>query len=534
MVSNRASADRRIRVISQGYNTWKVQVLFPEKTLSAAAVSQNLQDVKTELAGQFGVPNHLLEYSHLISKQTTRNGLLVQMQIVKHSPPSAPPTFHSLPAYAPDGTLFSDQILTADFFPYDEFERPISLDVVKARLKMEGYDLGCVDSDAVNNLVQEVQSTGCPILGAEIGRGKLPSTGTSSRLTYGVSSQQERLLSTAWMGLRPVQEGEFLVEASTAITGHQWGRNIYGRELEPRQGLQTTLEAGEGVYLMMRGSQMMARQDGLLVFTRVGRDKRDIDAHDLVPAKLIGRVLIPQIVRETEFANLELTQPAIIAGMVPRDAQISSNSALYIDGDVEAGARVYCNGSLRIAGYVRRAEVTSRKHLCIHGEVSESHLRAELTLAVDGIALNSSLQASDVFVMDIQGGSIEALRQPSFAPEKSSGALATSIRINLRRLLEKQQLSSRDALSDLQAALSHIVDIFGPDITLHASEGNTQHLLISWLRAQKARGIGNYTHKEVHELRVVLEMIPQIRAQLTDIGSEIREITSRLEKTAPT
>lgn len=52
-------AGHRVRLISQSHDTWRVQVLR-ERDLSSHEISERLQEVKRELAIQFGVPDHLL------------------------------------------------------------------------------------------------------------------------------------------------------------------------------------------------------------------------------------------------------------------------------------------------------------------------------------------------------------------------------------------------------------------------------------------------------------------------------------------
>jgi hypothetical protein len=524
-----APSGHRIRLISQGYDTWRVQVLFSDRDLTAHEVSVRLQEVKRELARRFGVPDHLLEYSRLISRQMTRGGLLVQMQIIKQELPSRPPVFRAKPLRSEDGTLLSDMMIEGDLYPYDEFDHRLTRLVVEARLKAMGFDLSCVDWEPVMEALAEMERTNEPVTGLVIGQGVMPGLGKSSRVTYGIRHDQEAFLSSAWMGLRPVQKGEFLVEVSVPASSHQWGRNVYGRELEPRPGLQTRLEAGEGTQLWLHGTQLVAQRDGLLYFERSGRDKRDWDTRNMLLAKLVGHVLAAKVFPESQVFDLELAEPAMILGSVGSGSRLRTRAPLFIAGDVEEHSTVESTDSLRVAGGVRGAQIKVARQCCISGFVADSSVECGLALQIDSGVLNSNLRATDIEGREIRGSKVEALRQTTFDRVDQDGGEATAIRINLHRFLESQQSAGRAAIDDLQRSLVRIQDLFGVDITLQVTEATAQRMLLHWLREQKAAGGGNYTHIEVQELRSILEMVPLIRQQLDAMGMEIRDISAQLE-----
>lgn len=525
--------DQKVRLIGQGYNSWKMQVLFTRPDLSAAEVSERLQEAKRDLANRFGIPDHLLAYTRLLGRQQTRNGLLVQLQINKREVPANAPQFRLEPMQAEDGTTFSDMRLIANLNPYDEWDRPMTKELVKARLEAAGIGSGWVDWEIVFKAVEHMRETNQPVEDLEIARGVLPGIGPSSHLTYGVRHDQERFLESAWIGVRPVLRGEFIVETSDSASGHQWGRTACGRELPPRPGLQTRLEAGTGVITALRGRQLVADRDGLLVLRRHGRDRRQKDAFDLVPVKFTAQVLDAKIIAAADAATVEFHSAAIIEGSLPENARIRTQYPLYIEGDVTRGSFLQCGESLRINGSLLEATVMCTHHVCVHGDVRASEISAHLTLHVDGQICDSVVRAADVIAGNVLGGDVEALRRPPLR-RSDDGSVATAIRINLRKFLELQQESGREALDDLRRTLSQIESIFGPDIVQRAGEGKEQRLLLKWLREQKQAGVGNYTHTEVQEFRTVLELLPMIREQLASIGLELRDVTSRLGEMTPT
>jgi hypothetical protein len=522
------NTEPRVRLISQGFDTWKVQILFSDLTLSASEISDRLAEVKSELAKQFGVPNSLLEYNRLISRKQTRNGLLVQIQITKQALPAGAPRFRSMPLLTEDGLTFSDMRIEADLFPYDEFDHKLTRLTVEARLKTEGYDLECIVWPTVLEALQTMEQTIQPIRELEIGRGKIPSIGRSSRLTYGIGPNQDHMLHSAWLGLRPVRGGDFIVEVSNATGGHKWGRNVFGRELEPRSGIQTRLEALDGVRLAVRDSQLLAVRDGMLLLRRIGMDKRDRDSWNMSPAKLSARIVDARIFNEPSVFSLDLNMPAAFQCSLLAGSRITSSAPLFIQGDLEEGVQLTCADSVRIQGSVFRSIIQAGRHVCITGEIIESTISSDCTLQIDGHVVDSNLTATDVVAGEIHGGCVEALHQTSIDHLDDSGGAATAIRINLRKYLERQQVVGQEAITDLSNAILQIRDLFGAQITDQVTESSAQRLLLKWLRQQKLLGNGNYTHVEVQELRTVLEMIPLIRDQLKAMGVELRDVTARL------
>lgn len=527
---NPSADDRRIRLISQGYNTWKVQVLFSDRNLSAEEITKRLHEVKCEVANKFGVPDFMLQYVRLLGRQQTRTGLLVQMQITKEDLPAGAPVLRTKPMRLSDGALISDMILEIDLFPYDEFNHPLTRSVLEARIRHAGFNLGCLDWDSLTVAFQSIAETAKPVFGITAGKGTPPGVGRSSRITYGIRPDQEGFLSSAWIGLRPVEEGDFLVEVSLPSGGHQWGKNVYGREIEPKQGIQTRLEAGEGTQLWLRGTQLVARRSGLLIFQRSGRDKRDCDTRGMPLAKLVGHVITAETYYEPQVLHLDLSKPTAIMTDVLPGSRVRSNAPLFIAGNVEEDVEIECTSSLRIGGTVRKAKIHASKHCAVAGFIAESQIDCGLTLQADAGVLNSQLRATDVIGREIRGGSVEALRHTTFEHVEESGGAATAIRVNLRRFLESQHAAGRLVAEDLQRSIAQIVDIFGSEISSQVTEGTAQRYLLHWLRAQKSHGGGNFTHTEVQEFRTILEMVPAIRAELSSIGVELRDIASQLNQ----
>lgn len=518
--------DTHVRLVAQGPDLWRVRVLF--KSGLEEFIPEKLRDIKSNLAEGFGVPDSLLEYVQLLSKRRTEQGLLVEMQIRKQPIPSGKLITRYLPMKADDGTEFSNMIIEADFFPVDAFGKPVTRRMIETQLTADGIDLTMVDWQAVNNVLRDVQETMQAKSSIVIGQGQLPESGLNSTLTCPVPPEQYQLQQNAWMGLRSVNAGETLIEVSMAVGGLKPGKNIHGREIEPRKPIQTRLEAGSGCSLSARGNRLIAKREGILVIERQYRERRSKDSASIQPTKVIASILEPEVHEGEVEKQLVVHKPSIIRGTLKSGSLVHADSHLIIEGDVEPNSQIDCLGSLRIVGNVSDANISAKEHLSITGNVVDSFISGDLTVQIDGLADNCTIYAREIIASELKGGTAEALSRTLLKPQEDTKGV---IQFNYRKFLETQQKEGVLAIKDLREQMSIVHDLFGNAIVRQVSEENVQLMLLRWLRDQKSHSITGYSFREVQNYREILSVIPFIRSQLSAVGEELRDVTSRLDET---
>jgi cytoskeletal protein CcmA (bactofilin family) len=520
------SADTNVRLIAQGPDLWRVQVLFEDGL--EEMIPQKLREIKINLAKSFGVPDSLLEYTQMLSKRRTKNGLLVEIQIRKQLIPSGAPIVRYLPMRGPSGFEYSDMRIEADIFPVDMYGHPTSRRMIEGQLKADGVDLSLVDWRFLDEKLCEIRETVDVQRGITIGAGQVPDVGLNSVTTCPVQRGQDKFAATAWMGLRFVKAGEALVEASSALSRSKHGKNVFGREIEPPKPIQTRLEAGTGCKLSAMANRITSTQDGLLILERQFQDRKAKDSMSACPTKIVAAIIQPEMREGDQIWNLKLLAPTVIRGIVKSGSYIQANSHLLIEGDIESNCQIDCTGMLRIVGAVADTNISGKEHLCITGSVSNSFISGDLTVQIDGDALQCTIYAREIVASNLAGGSAEALSQSVI--QKSPSNATESVQINQRKFLETLQKEGVIAVQDLREQMSIVTDIFGPEIVQKVSEENVQLMLLRWLRQQKSRNLSGYNFREVQDFRTILSVVPLIRSQLAALGIELRDIAVRLDK----
>ena len=118
----------------------------------------------------------------------------------------------------------------------------------------------------------------------------MPDVGIPATLYYRWFPQSDPASASAWMGLRVVERGEELTELSIPVSGVHAGKNVLGRELSPRRGITTRLEAGPGVSLSSTGRKLVSRDTGVLVLKRNYHDRRQKDSPRETPTVLVAEI----------------------------------------------------------------------------------------------------------------------------------------------------------------------------------------------------------------------------------------------------
>lgn len=206
-----------------------------------------------------------------------------------------------------------------------------------------------------------------------------------------------------------------------------------------------------------------------------------------------------------------------IEGDLPPGSQLHVNGNCIVRGNVPDGSQLDVAHCLRIFGNVGAAEIGTGQHLCVHGKMTNTICEVGLAAQILGTTTNSSIYAREVLADKLVGGVAEAYAQASGARQ--------DVVINREKFLTEQREAGENAIAVIKRQLNRLYDIFGPEIVQQVNDDTVQMHLLRWLRKQKALGVGGYTHPQVQEYRLLLEILPGLRQELTSIASELRAST---------
>ncbi|MBK6766041.1 MAG: DUF342 domain-containing protein [bacterium] len=487
-------------------------MLFPRHR--ALEIPEQLRQIKAELAHSFGVADHRLEYLQLIAKKHTRQGILVEMQIRRQAAQSGAVRVRFLPLEAHDGTSYSDMRVAIDVFPLDDYEQPVTFETVEAKLRSEGVDATLVQWAELRRVIDECTQQQMPLFDRVIASGIVPDVGQRSQLAYKWFPQGDPEHVSAWMGLREVEQGEDFLEHHLPVSGLKSGRNVFGRELSPRKGLAARLEAGDGVSAGAAERKFVASRSGVVFYWRTFADKRQKDSPCVVPAIVQAEVRRVRRVSAEDAVKQKWEEDLWVEGNLPPDTVLQVSGNCIVFGDVLDGCQLEIGQSLRVFGNVGAAAIGTAHHMCVHGRVNNAVCEVGLAAQIIGTTTNSSIYAREILADKLVGGVAEAYAQGSGAQQ--------DVVINREKLLSEQREAGENALAVLKRQLNRLYDIFGAETVQQVSDDTVQMHLLRWLRKQKSLGVGGYTHPQVQEYRVLLEILPGIRRELTSIATELR------------
>jgi cytoskeletal protein CcmA (bactofilin family) len=268
------------------------------------------------------------------------------------------------------------------------------------------------------------------------------------------------------------------------------------------------------------GRSISAREEGILVFSRSFADKRVKDSLTSVPTVLKAEITRLRRVRGAEISGV-VNESLWVIGDLPSKTKLSVYGDLIIHGNVGSECELQVSGDLRIHGRVADAAISVGSHLAVVGNLTGAVLEVDLTVHIVGKATDCAIYAREIVADELAGGLAEAFTK--------SSSDSPSVHFNRAKFLEEQQKAGENALETLRRQISQLLDIFGADVISQLTESNLQIMLLRWLRAQKAKGLPNYSHHEVQEYRSLLEMAPLIRDQMTAIAEELRTADGETE-----
>ena len=522
------AVNNKIEITSLGYERWKVSLQLGSKGASEDLASEHLHEVKTELALHTGIPEEHLKYVRLLDRRQTSQGLLVEIEIVKLDIRKGAPVFRIEPLDGPDGTSFSEMLLKVDLFPYDEFEKPLTRELLEHRLVMKGIQLDLLDGIALRKAFETLKETGREMMNLTIGQGIFPDFGKNAIIEYVLPVAERNRALPSQVSIRRVNKGDLLVRRTPPTGGHKFGRNIFGRELTSRRGRDTSLESRTGTRLSPDNCRITADTEGLSKFEILEQTVRNGRKVERYPARIIVSVEHLHAIEGNQVIDLEHDGHLEVLGDLHSGSYLKVTGAVIIHGDVEKDCRIFACDNIHIDGKITGSVIESFRHLAGDDGAKKADVTAQKTIYIQGKVEDSTIKAESVHLKEVKGSKIQALRKVVIEKVNDSDGKKTEIVVNLREFLATQQGDTAESLQEMTETLKRLVELFGPKVVQAVDSTNIRKTLHQFLREQKGKGIPHYSPQEIVNFRRMLELVPAFREILTDLGQELREITEQI------
>jgi len=525
---NRNADKGKIHIVVQGYERWKAELTLGSSDTAESAIRANLRRAKQRLAQQYGVPEGQLEYTRLLGRRPTPQGLVVELEIVRQHLCKGAPVFRLEPVEGPDGTAFSDMVLRADLFPFDQFDKPLTRESLENYLVMRDIQLDLLDWAVLDKALETLQSTQKEIKGLTAGFGIFPDYGSDAIIEYALPTAEKNRAFAAQIGTRRVARGDLLVRRTPATTGLRMGRNLLGRELVARRGWDVELVAQEGAKLSRDGCSITAEREGLARFERLEQTIRRQGKVERVPARIVACVESLHAVEGNCVLQLDWNGHLEIQGSVRSGSKVRASGAMIVHGDIEKDCEIFARDSIHIDGKIYGSLVESDGHLAAGGAAAQTQAKAAKKVLIHGTVEDSCIRGQDVYLGEVKSSKVHALRQAVIEKERGSHGDESEIVVNLREFLSLQQIESAATVQKIAETMRRLVQLFGPKVIQTVNSTNMRQVLHQFLREQKGKGVAPYSPQDIANLRSILELVPAFRDLLADAGQELRELTDQI------
>jgi hypothetical protein len=518
----------RIQIVAQRDDHWTAEVRLRPGESVETAIFHYLHQVKAQLARQYNVSVDQLLYKRLLERTRTPQGLVVELEIVRQETRKGNPVFRLEPMTGPDGTLFPDMILKVDLFPYDDYDKPLTRELLEYCLSLKGIQLDLLDWPALNKAIETVKATEKEILDLTGGHGVFPDFGRDAVLEYALPVEEKSQAFSALIGTRRVKKGSILLRYTPPTTGVKVGMNLLGREIAPRKGWDVELFAEEGVKFSPDGSLLTAESEGLARFERLEQTVRRQGKIERVPARIVARVEPLHTIQGNCTLQLDWDGHLEVDGTVCSGSKLNVTGAIIVHGDVEEGCEIFSKYDIHIDGKISGSVVESDGHLAAGATEAGAEVKAAKKVFVPGVVEESSIRAQDVHVGEVRRSKVHASHE--FVADKVDESVETEseIVVNMREFLGLRQTESAATLQEMAETMKRLIQLFGPKAIQSVSSTNASQILHQFLRERKEKGLPAYSPREIINLRSALELVPEFRRLLTDLGQELRDLTEQI------
>ncbi|MBC16000.1 conserved protein of unknown function [Pseudodesulfovibrio profundus] len=335
--------------------------------------------------------------------------------------------------------------------------------ITPAQVEKELRDMGVVidiDTDLLDNLLEEARSTETPLYDQTLVEGKHPVPGHDGWFEFLVSSREETgtedesgRLDFRDRGSYPMVNPQQIIGRLHGPTPGEGGIDIYGKTIPAHAGRPLKIHLGENV---------MAHEDKITFASKA----KGVVSMERGTLSVTDCLLISGDV-DLGTGNVKLEHGSVkILGSIQAGAVVSAPKHIIVGGSVES-ATVYAGGNIEIAGGVLMPEGGTIK---AEGDISVGHTANARLIAGGDVHItnditNTIIEAEGTLFATkgkghIQGGRIMTGKGMLVNEVGSELGVATTIMINIQ--LEGDE-ELRQERAKLKQSIARVDDALGTD-----------------------------------------------------------------------
>ena len=525
-----------VRVISQSYEDWEVELFLPLDQISEEILPLKLKKLKRLLSKKYDIPLHALQYNNILQKEITDDGIITHLRISRISLEKGKPKFSFQSGISSAGMPYSEMACYADLYSLDEFERPTTPDRVAMLMKSEGVIEELIDRKVLNEAVKELEATGKPVLGVRAAQGRFPDTGTDAEVEFYFHAQPSIENLSEYISSRKVHRNDLLCSKTSPTDGKTAGLSVRGRTIPAKRGFDILLEAGKNVRPDMAHEKLFADADGLVIVRREERTFMTPAGLKVVPSKVLARIDPLMIIVAEDYEKIDITtrDSVEIHGNLKVGSKIISSGEVHIDGNVDSGSMVHAADDLFVSGSVQNGSLSSDKNIISSGNVRGSNVSASGKVVINGTATNTSVVGHDVHIDRVKGGNITAgtsLTVNELGADEDG--ISATICVATRDFLQIKINENNEFLVSAKANLDKLKKLFGNDIVNEVIPQNVQQQFLKFIsQFKRATGNQQIPQKEVLMFKKLLQSIEPLRRLIGEKESENLKLERQIRQSS--
>jgi uncharacterized protein (DUF342 family) len=530
--TNQSESSSVFQIVAIGKNRWKVETTLLPTEIGKDTIPRKLREIKKEISTRFGHSENLLKYRQLGRKEVLSDGRIhVEFDIERMPVPSGAPHLTLQSMVTDTGDEYTNMICLVDLFPLDKFEKSINVDVVARLIRDEGIDEDFVQWDTLENYIQRILETQIPIHNIEIARGKLPSRGKDAELEYTFPLQPERGLTEEYLKARKVKRGAILCTKKPPTTGDEPGFSLKGKELPPRRGWDVKLIAEKGTQLTADCTEVIAEIDGLVTAKRKEMPIFVPQGRKVVPVEIAFHVEPMLVLSGKHQKHLTTDEAVEVTGSLQKNSHVISRKEVHIRGNVNTGSQIEASSDITVSGNVQSGTLVSDGSITSGGEVNQSKVIAKEYVNLAGPVKNSTIQATDVDLGEVEGTDIQAGHRVTVGkigtdPEGKS----SQVNIGRKRFLQIKIADTQRFLHSATNNLNRLYKLFGQENLENLTPSERSRTLMRLLYERKQKREKPYSTSEVEALKQLLGSVSTLKRLKQEKQDEIQILKRQLEE----
>lgn len=521
----------RVRVLSRAFDSWVVEFRIPvEELLDQQRLVHHLRSVKQHISNSQSVPENCLVFDGIVRKASDEEFVDVVVRIKKLAVPSGAPRVTFADEEIAADLRYSNMHAQLDIFYLDEFDQVVTHDRVMRAIRSAGVTMELVDQELVMQKVSDILRTQNAVRGVPIAHGKLPGIGQDAEVEFffqavGDSHDVDLLYST-----RRVRKGDLLCRKTPPRESAREGLNVLGQTLPPRAGFDILLVAGTNAVLSLDSFDVVADLDGIAIVSRVSRRIKIGRGYREIPDSITVKVDPILKIKASELTELTTSQAVEVTGTLRMGTRILSESEVFIEGDVEAGASVTAADDILIKGSVIGATLSSQGSIVTSQSVQGAEVHAQGDVTIAGDITDSSIEGNAITARSASGSRIVARKSVTLESIVSDeDKILTTICVGMNDFFLQRLRENQKFLEAAYSNLERIRMVVGDDIYDGVTSSNTHTMLMRMLTKLR-QGSTTHTRKQVDVYRQLIQSIPPTKAIIAQKELECRGIAERLSE----